>query len=137
MKQKQRTIARDISIAAALFAVVLALAANSQAMNSQTGDSIASASQTNGQNDKQGDLPASTQDEATDNSARPGAIARPQMLDAGNTPGYSKPAPPAESTNSASKPAHSKKHKHNDDSDSDEFRCTPDTPTTSAACGYR
>jgi len=134
MRQIQYRLTRNAHVTAVLFAVVLALAATSQAIDSQTSDSTASAPQTNGQRD----LPESNQGEVAplDQSARPGAIGSSQMLEAGDAQGDSKPAPET-GDNPISKPTHSKKHKHNDDNDNDEFRCTPDTPTTSAACGYR
>jgi hypothetical protein len=121
--RSQYTITKQASIAAALLAVVLSFAGTSLALNPQTTDS-GTPPQVSAQVDPQSEQPATQQDEMqTEQPAQPGAMSAQQSTDTSNASSYSK--------RSESKG----KKKHDDaKSEDNEYVCTPDTPTTSAAC---
>jgi hypothetical protein len=120
--RSQYTITKQASIAAALLAVVLSFAGTSMALNPQSTDS-GTPPLTSVQVDPQSEQPATQQDEMqAEQHAQPGAMSSQQSTD----------------TSSQSKRSESKgKKKHEAKSEDNEYVCTPDTPSTSAACDYR
>jgi len=120
--RSQFKITKPASIAAALLALVLSFAGTTLARNTQTSDSG-----TPPTTSEQVDPQSATQQYEMQTGQQPGAMSSQQRTDTGYAKSHTKLSKEEKAEQKA-------KEKAKEKAEADEYVCTPDTPTTSAAC---